>query len=73
MPGVVDLIAYSSIKDAVNSQKQSKAIKKYLTNCQSHFGHQLQNDRQSISKFTNTLNSLRIHKILFLEYCLDTK
>jgi len=49
MPGVVDLIAYSSIKDAINSQKQSKAIKKYLTACQSHFGHQQQTNRQNIS------------------------
>ena len=60
MPGVVDLIAYSSIKDAINSQKQSKAIKKYLTTCQSHFGHQQQNNHQNISKFTITSNSLRI-------------
>ena len=68
MPGVVDLIAYSSIKDAVNSQKQSKTIKKYLTTCQSHFGHQQQNNLQNISKFTITTNSLRKR---FLDlYCL---
>lgn len=30
MPGVVDLIAYASIKDAVSSPKQSKNIKKYM-------------------------------------------
>ena len=66
MPGVVDLIAYSSIKDAVNSQKQSKAIKKYLSTCQSHFGHQQQTNLQNISKFAITLNLLRI--ILFYTY-----
>ena len=60
MPGVVDLIAYSSLKDAINSQKQSKAIKKYLTACQSHFGHQQQTNRQNISKFTISSNLLRI-------------
>merc|ERR1711894_300271 len=36
-PGVVDLVAYTSIKEAIDNKNQSKAIQKYIRDCKTHF------------------------------------